>query len=90
MANHKSAEKRMRQNEKRRARNRREKSKLKTTIRVVRDGLADGDVAAATTALPVAISQIAKAASKGVIKKRTAARKMSRLAKAINRARTEV
>jgi len=89
MSNHKSADKRMRQNEKRRARNRREKSKLKTSVRIVRDSIAGGDVAAASTSLPQAVSQIAKAASKGVIKKRTAARKMSRLAKAVNRAKAE-
>lgn len=89
MSNHKSADKRMRQDEKRRARNRREKSKLKTSVRIVRDSIAGGDVTAASTSLPQAVSQIAKAASKGAIKKRTAARKMSRLARAVNRAKAE-
>ncbi len=89
MANHKSAEKRMRQNAKRRARNRAVKSRVKTAIRTVRDPIAQGDVAAADGNLSAAVAQIAKAASKGVLPKRAAARKISRLAKALNRAKAE-
>ena len=88
MPNHDSAKKRMRQNEKRRERNRHVKTRVKTQVRVVRDGL-ETDVDAAAAALPNAVSEIARAASKGVMTRRTAQRKISRLAKAVNRAKAD-
>ena len=82
MAQHKSAKKRARQDLKRRARNRHVNSGLKTAIKAVRT--ASGDEA--PTALRSAERAIRKAASKGVLSKKQASRRISRLAKAVNRA----
>ena len=79
MANHKSALKRARQNENRRLRNKGVKTRVKSVVKAVRTA---GDDAAAK--LDEAKSVIDKAAKKGVIHKRTAARKISRLAKHAN------
>jgi small subunit ribosomal protein S20 len=88
MPNHKSAEKRVRQNAKRQARNKQWKSKVKNRVRDVRDPLGDGKVEAAVAALPAAITMVDKAKSKGVIPKRRASRKISRMMKAIHKAQT--
>ena len=81
MANIKSKEKRNRQNEKRRMRNKAVKSSLKTAVRKFRESAASGDVAAAETHLRAASRQLDQAASKGVIHKNQAARRISRLMK---------
>jgi small subunit ribosomal protein S20 len=82
LAQHKSAKKRARQTEKRRARNRHITSGLKTAVKAVRS--ASGDDAA--TALRAAESTIRKAATKGVLSKKQASRRISRLTKGLNRA----
>lgn len=82
MAQHKSASKRARQSQKRRDRNRRVRSALKSAIKKVRGALAAGDASAARQALPAAESLIRRAASKGVIPKRRADRQVARLARA--------
>ena len=79
MANHKSALKRARQNEKRRLRNKSVKTRVKSVVKAVRT--AEDDAAAK---LDEAKSVIDKAAKRGVIHKRTAARNISRLAKHAN------
>ena len=79
MANHKSAEKRIRQNEKRRAMNRANKSSMRTEIKKLRSALALGDAAAAKELLPQVISLIDKSIQKGVIHRNAAARHKSRL-----------
>lgn len=79
MANHKSALKRARQNEKRRLRNKSVKTRVKSVVKAVRS--ADDDAAAK---LDEAKSVIDKAAKRGVIHKRTATRNISRLAKHAN------
>ncbi|MEN8139720.1 MAG: 30S ribosomal protein S20 [Thermodesulfobacteriota bacterium] len=84
MANHKSALKRNRQNAVRRARNRTVRSKVKTFIKHIDDAIGQGSVTEAQAALKAAIPVIMKAASKGTLKKTTAARKVSRLAKRVN------
>jgi small subunit ribosomal protein S20 len=89
MANHKSALKRIRQNEKRYARNRFWKSTLRTSIKQVRVAIDGGDVQQAETALNEAIKTISHVASKGIIHKRTASRKVSRLTLAVNRLKAE-
>ena len=89
MPNHKSTAKRMRQNPVRRARNQKYRTRLKHTVRKVRLALEEGDVAAAEAALPDAISELATVAGKGVIPQKRASRKISRLTKAVNRARAE-
>lgn len=83
MANHKSAEKRAKQNENRRLRNKMVKSRMKTIIKAVR--MSDGKNPEETqTVLNEAKSVISKAAKKGVIHHNTAARKISRLSKFVN------
>ncbi len=82
MANHKSALKRARQNVVRRERNKAVKTRVKSVVKEVRQTVAAGD--AAQEKLKEAKSIIDKAAGKGVIHKRTAARKISRLSRMIN------
>lgn len=84
MAHHKSAIKRIKQNAKRNARNRHQKSTLKTFIKRVREAVENKDKAAAQEALKAAIPVIDKTATKGVIHKSNAARNVSRLTKLVN------
>ena len=84
MANIKSAKKRINVIEKKTLRNKMIKSKVKTVIKKVEAAIAAGDKAAAQQAL-VATSEINKAASKGIYHKNNAARKVSRLAVAVNK-----
>ena len=86
MAQHASAKKRARQALVRRARNRKVRSALRTSIKNVRGALSTGDQAAAATALREAESQIRKAASKGVLSKKQASRSVARLARAVGAA----
>ena len=84
MANIKSAKKRILVIETKTVRNKSIKSKVKTCIKNVEVAVAKGDKEAAQAALTVAISEISKATSKGIFHKNTAARKVSRLTKAVN------
>ena len=84
MANIKSQKKRNIQNEKRHQRNIAAKSSLKTTTKKVQAAATSGDAEAAVTSQREAARALDKAASKGVLHKKTAARKKSRLAKATN------
>ena len=86
MANHKSAEKRTRQNEKRLLRNKAVKTRVKHLTKDVRMSSSAGSQEAALDKLNAAKSLIDKAAKKHVIHKKTAARKISRLSKLINAA----
>ncbi|WP_027359043.1 30S ribosomal protein S20 [Desulforegula conservatrix] len=83
MANHKSAEKRAKQGEKKNLRNRMVKTHVKTAVKKVLAAVTEKDENAASV-LDMAKSAIDKAAKKGVIHKRNAARKISRLAKKLN------
>jgi small subunit ribosomal protein S20 len=78
MPNHKSAEKRVRQNEKRREINRGHRSRLRTGIKKLRSAL-EGDAAGAQALLPETISLIDKAIQKGALHRNAAARYKSRL-----------
>ena len=84
LSNIKSAKKRVITSQVRADRNKAIKSKVKTYIKKVDAAVAAGDKAAAEAALPVAIAEISKAASKGIFHKNTAARKVSRFTKAVN------
>ena len=84
MANIKSAKKRVRVNEKKALRNKAIKTRVKTAIKSVDVAVAAGDKELAQANLPKAISQISRGVSKGVYHKNNAARKVSRLAKAVN------
>lgn len=84
MANHKSAIKRHKQELKRAVRNRARRTRVKNVIKDVRSAIEGKDKALAETALATANSVVSKAAGKGAIHWRKAARKISRLAKAVN------
>lgn len=81
MANHKSAQKRIRQTAKRQARNREIRSRTRTLVKRFRLAAEGGDAAAAVDHLRAAERAIRRAASKGVIPARRASRTVSRLAK---------
>lgn len=85
MANIKSAKKRILVERRNAERNKSIKSKVKTTIKKVDAAIAANDKAAATAALTEAISEIDKAARKGVYHRKTASRKISRLTIAVNK-----
>ena len=85
MANINSAKKRVLVNEKKAAQNQMIKSAVKTEIKKVRAAVEAGNKEEAAKALLAATSAIDKAESKGVIKKNTASRKVSRLALAVNK-----
>ena len=78
MANNPSAEKRNRQNQKRRARNKAALSALRTSVKKARNAI-DSKVEAAGDIKKSAIAIIDKAVSKGVLKRATASRYVSRL-----------
>lgn len=81
MANIKSAIKRNRQNEKRRLRNRVYRGRARSSIRKAQVQIEDGDLQAAREATIQAVSDLDKAAEKGVIHKNNASRRKSRLMK---------
>ena len=84
MPNHKSAEKRVRQSERRRNINRHNRAKLRTSVKKLRSALDGTDKLAATGLLPVTISEIDKAVQKGVLHRNAAARHKSRLTARVN------
>ena len=84
MANIKSAKKRISVIETKTLRNKMIKSKVKTLVKKVEAAVAASDKAAASAALAEAVVAIDKAAAKGVYHKNTAARKVSRITKAVN------
>lgn len=84
MANHKSALKRARQNTVRHLRNKSVKTRVKSVVKNVRLAVSDNLQDTVAQELNVAKSVIDRAAKKGTIHKRTAARKISRLSKLVN------
>ena len=84
MPNHKSAKKRVRQNEKRRAINRSNRSGLRTQIKKLRSALSGSDQTQSTELLNPTVSAIDKAVNKGLLHKNTAARYKSRLTGHVN------
>ena len=85
MQSHKSAEKRMRQNERRRVMNRNNRSSLRTSIKKLRAALEGGDRQKLDLLLPETISRIDRAVQEGVLHRNAAARYKSRLTKRANR-----
>lgn len=79
MANIKSAKTRIRRNERRAVINNDRRTRIRTFIKRVIKAVEMGDVQAADSALLAAQPEIARGVSKGVLKKETASRKMSRL-----------
>ena len=84
MANHKSAIKRHKQSLKRAARNRAMRSRVKNAVKEVRAAVLAKDSERAAQALTAAKSVIDKAATKGTVHWKNAARKVSRLSKSVN------
>jgi small subunit ribosomal protein S20 len=84
MANHKSAEKRARQTLVRTERNRFYKTRIKNLTKAVRVAVDAGDKEAALVALKDVNKSLHSYAVKGILKKNTAARRVSRLAKLVN------
>jgi small subunit ribosomal protein S20 len=83
--NHKSAEKRVRQNERRRLVNRSNRTRLRSSIKDLRVAM-DGDAKQTVELLPKTISEIDKAVQKGVLHRNAAARHKSRLTVRVNQA----
>ncbi len=83
MANIKSAKKRVVTSAKRAERNQAIKSGVKTAVKKVRVAVENGDKEVASKELIAATSVIDKAETKGVLKKQTASRKVSRLAQSV-------
>lgn len=83
MANNKSAEKRDRQSQKRRAKNRDVRSQMRTAIKKLRGAVEASDAKAAAELLPKTLSVIDVTAKKSVIHGNTASRYKSRLTRAV-------
>ena len=86
MPNHKSAEKRVRQTERRRVINRSNRARLRTAMKELRGALGKGSNKEASDLLPKTVSEIDKAIQKGVLHRNAAARHKSRLTARVNQA----
>ena len=85
MANSPSAKKRVRQDARRRGRNRWRKQQMKDALRGFEEAVKAGDKAKAADLLKVAYERLDKTAAKGTMHKNTANRRKSRMAKAMNK-----
>jgi small subunit ribosomal protein S20 len=83
MANHKSAEKRFRRDEKRRVLNHQRVSRIRTFLKKVEKAISSGVKADAATAFKEAMPEAMKGITKGLLHKNTVARKLSRLSNRI-------
>jgi len=83
VANTPQARKRVLQNEKRRLRNKHQKSRMRSAIKQVESAVESGDKQAAEAALKPAVKTIDHTASKGAIHKNAAARTVSRLTRKV-------
>lgn len=79
MANHVSSLKRARQTETRTEANRANRSRVRTSLRAMREALAKGDAKAANTQFKETVSALDKSVQKGVLHKNTVSRYKSRL-----------
>ena len=84
MAHSLSAKQRIRQNAKRRARNRARKNQIRLAVRSFDETIRSGDAGKSADALKSAIKKIDQIAAKGTIHKNTASRKKSQLQKRLN------
>jgi small subunit ribosomal protein S20 len=84
LANHRSAIKRHKQSELRRVRNSSVKSSIKTAVKKVRANVKEGDVKEAKASLAKTSSLLDRAVTKGVLHRRNASRRISRLTTAVN------
>ena len=88
MAKLQSSKKRIRQNQKREQRNVSMKSAIKTAVIKVEIAIAEGDIESAQAGLSEVVSALDSAVTRGVVKKNTASRRKSRLARKINAAKS--
>lgn len=79
MAQHKSAKKRIRRNERAASVNHARLSRLRTHVKALEAAIASGDKAAAQAAFKKVMPELMRGAAKGVVHKKTASRKLSRL-----------
>jgi len=86
MPNHKSAEKRVRQSERRRLINRSNRTRLRTAVKNLRTALSKDAGKGAAELLPKTVSEIDKAVQKGVLHRNAAARHKSRLTRRVTQA----
>jgi small subunit ribosomal protein S20 len=84
MPNHKSAEKRDRQNTRRNAINTASRTRLRTSVKKLRALIATGNASEAQSLLPETISIIDKSVQKGVLHRNAAARHKARLTSHVN------
>jgi len=84
MPNHKSAEKRDRQNARRKEVNTANRTRLRTTIKKLRTALDAGNAQEAQQLLPETVSVIDKSVQKGILHRNTAARHKARLTSHVN------
>ena len=89
MANTKSAKKRIRQNAKRRERNRQYRSAARTQIKKTRTLIAEGRLDEAEVAMREAVSTLDKASQKGILHKGNTSRRKGRIMTALAKARAE-
>lgn len=85
MANTPSAEKKHRQSRKRQARNRAQRSAMRSTVKRLRAAITSGDAATARELLAPTLGTVDATAQKGVVHANAAARTKARLTKAVNR-----
>ena len=85
MANHKSALKRVRQNARRRQRNRSNTSRVRTQVKAVRQAVEQGEIDKARELLPATLSMLDRSVQRGVLKENAAARRKSRLTRLVGR-----
>lgn len=88
MANHKSAKTRIRRNERRAVINGNRMSRIRTFLKRVMTAIDSGDATAADEALRAAQPELYRGVSKGVLKKKTVSRKMSRLSARVKALKT--
>jgi len=84
VANHASALKRVKQTKKRRLRNKSCKSTINTTVKKVCSSLEEKDADGVKTYYKEAVSRLDSAVSKGILHRRTASRKISRLTRKVS------
>ena len=84
MANTKSAKKAVRQTSRRTTANKTRRSRMRSSVRKVEEAIASGNKEAAGAALKVAEPIIVRTAQKGMVHRKTASRKVSRLAKRVD------
>lgn len=89
MANHVSAKKRAKQNIKRAKINSANRNRLRTFVKKVEAALASGNAAEAQAALQACQPELQKGVAKGIIEKKAASRKMSRLSARVKAAKAQ-